>query len=180
MDSRKDMTKRLIADGFKALMLRYPFEKIFIMMITNEAGIRRPSFYNHFQDKYDLLAWIVETDVIAPAGEPLRRGDGVVALRTIFAGLVEDAAFYRKAFTVTGQNGFEDSFTDAVQHLLLENAALTPAAGYAGLLSEKTVARFSAICLVSTVKHWLESPRAASVDELVDAYLYLVSHSAWM
>ena len=72
MDSRKDMTKRLIADGFKALMLRYPFEKISIMMITNEAGIRRPSFYNHFQDKYDLLAWIVETDVIAPAGEPLR------------------------------------------------------------------------------------------------------------
>ena len=67
MDSRKDMTKRLIADGFKALMLRYPFEKISIMMITNEAGIRRPSFYNHFQDKYDLLAWIVETDVIAPA-----------------------------------------------------------------------------------------------------------------
>ena len=39
---------------------------------------------------------------------------------------------------------------------------------------------FSAICLVSTVKHWLESPRTASVDELVDAYLYLVSHSAWM
>ena len=72
--------------------------------------------------------------------------------------------------TVTGQNGFEDSFTDAVQRLLLENAALTPAAGYAGLLSEKTVARFSAICLVSTVKHWLESPRTASVDELVDAY----------
>ena len=58
MDSRKDMTKRLIADGFKALMLRYPFEKISIMMITNEAGIRRPSFYNHFQDKYDLLARI--------------------------------------------------------------------------------------------------------------------------
>ena len=54
------------------------------------------------------------------------------------------------------------------------------AAGHAGLLSEKTVARFSAICLVSTVKHWLESPRTASVDELVDAYLYLVSHSAWM
>ena len=26
----------------------------------------------------------------------------------------------------------------------------------------------------------LESSRAASVDELVDAYLYLVSHSAWM
>ena len=122
----------------------------------------------------------METDVVAPAGEPLRRGDGGGALRTIFAGLVEDSAFYLKAITVTGQNGFEDSFADAVQRLLLENAALAPAAGHAGLLSEKTVARFNAICLISTVRHWLESSRAASVDELVDAYLYLVSHSAWM
>lgn len=165
MDSRKDLTKRLIADSFKAMLLRYPFEKISIMMITNEAGIRRPSFYNHFQDKYDLLAWIVETDVIAPAGEPLRRGDGVGALRTIFAGLMEDRAFYRKAFAVTGQNGFEDSFAGA---------------GHTGLLSEKTVARFNAICLVSTVKNWLDSAHTASVDELVDAYLYLVSHSTWI
>ena len=180
MDNRKDLTKRLIADGFKTLLLRCPFEKISIMMITNEAGIRRPSFYNHFQDKYDLLAWIAETDVIAPAAEPLRRGNGVGALRTIFTGLVEESAFYRKAFTVTGQNGFEDSFADAVQRLLLENAALAPAAGHTGLLSEKTVARFNAICLVSTVKHWLESGRASGVDELVDAYLYLVSHSVWM
>ena len=180
MDSRKDLTKRLIADSFKAMLLRYPFEKISIMMITNEAGIRRPSFYNHFQDKYDLLAWIVETDVIAPAGEPLRRGDGVGALRTIFAGLMEDRAFYRKAFAVTGQNGFEDSFADAVQRLLLENTGLMPSAGHTGLLSGKTVARFNAVCLVSTVKHWLDSAHTASVDELVDAYLYLVSHSTWI
>ena len=74
MDSRKDLTKRLIADSFKAMLLRYPFEKISIMMITNEAGIRRPSFYNHFQDKYDLLAWIGETDVIGGAAAPRRRG----------------------------------------------------------------------------------------------------------
>lgn len=179
MDHRKEITKRLIADGFKVLLLRYPFEKISIAMITNEAGIRRPSFYNHFQDKYDLLAWIAETDVIAPAGEYLRRGDGVGALRTIFAGLMEDAPFYRKAFTVTGQNGFEDSFADAVQRLLLENTALAPAASHNGLLSEKTVVRYNAICLVSTVKHWLESARTATVDELVEAYLYLVSHSVW-
>lgn len=42
MDSRKDMTKRLIADGFKALMLRYPFEKISIN-VNNERGRDPPS-----------------------------------------------------------------------------------------------------------------------------------------
>ena len=179
MDTRKDLTKRLIADGFKALLLRTPFEKISIMMITNEAGIRRPSFYNHFQDKYDLLAWIVETEAVAPAGTALRAGDGVGALRTIFSALVDDAAFYRKAFAVTGQNGFEESFVDAVQKLLMNNLPLTPASSHAQLLSARTIARFNAVCLVSTVKHWLESGRVSSVDELIDAYLYLISHSVW-
>ena len=179
MDSRKELTKRLIADGFKALLLRYPFEKISIMMITNEAGIRRPSFYNHFQDKYDLLAWIADTEAVTPAGEALRQGDGTEALRIIFSALVEDAAFYRKAFTVTGQNGFEDSFVDAVQKLLMNNLPLETAGGQAALLSARTIARFDAVCLVSTVKNWLESGRESTVDELIEAYLYLVSHSVW-
>ena len=93
---------------------------------------------------------------------------------------MEDAAFYRKAFTVTGQNGFEDSFTDAVQHLLLENAALTPAAGYAGLLSGKNGGALQRHLPRVHGEALAGKPRAASVDELVDAYLYLVSHSAWM
>ena len=180
MDSRKYLTKRLIANGFKALLLRYPFEKISIMMITNEADIRRPSFYNHFQDKYDLLAWIVENDVVLPAAEPLRAGNGTLALRTIFSGIIEDAAFYRKAFAVTGQNGFEDSFVDAVQRLFLDNLTLTAKTRQTDLLSARTIARFNAVCLVSTVKSWLESGgQVTNVDELVDAYFYLVSHSVW-
>ena len=109
-----------------------------------------------------------------------RPGGRVGALRAMAAGRMEDRAFYREAFAVPGQDGFEDSFADAVQRLLLENTGLTPGAGHTGLLSEKTVARFNAICLVSTVKNWLDSAHTAGVDELVDAYLYLVSHSTWI
>ncbi|MBQ3277387.1 MAG: TetR/AcrR family transcriptional regulator C-terminal domain-containing protein [Oscillospiraceae bacterium] len=179
MDNRKDLTRRLIAGSFRELMLRCPFEKISILMITGEAGIRRPTFYNHFQDKYDLLEWIVDNDVVAPAEAPLRAGDSREALRVLFTRLTEDAAFYRKAFAVTGQNGFEEAFTARMRDMLLRARGDGAAPERDELVSERIVAGFNAVCFVSVVKNWLDAGVESSVEELIDAYLYLVTHSVW-
>ena len=60
MDTKKDLTKELLADCFRELMLTTPFDKITIKMITDRAGLIRPTFYKHFQDKYEVLEWIFE------------------------------------------------------------------------------------------------------------------------
>ena len=177
MEKRTELTRQLIADSFKALMLRHPFEKISILMIANEAGIRRPSFYNHFQDKYDLLTWIVDTEVIAPAEEPLRAGDRREALHRLFTQLADNALFYRRAFTVNGQNGFEGSFILRMRELLLRSVPIS--GGVSELLPPSDVAHFHAVCFVSVVRSWLESGKSISPEELTDAYLYLVTHSVW-
>lgn len=52
---RKKMTKALIGESLKVLMRNHPFEKITIKMITDEAGVIRPTFYNYFCDKYESL-----------------------------------------------------------------------------------------------------------------------------
>ena len=54
MDSRINVDQRL-AESFKQLLIKNPIEKITIKDITDGAGVIRPTFYNHFQDKYDLL-----------------------------------------------------------------------------------------------------------------------------
>ncbi|MFQ9389086.1 MAG: hypothetical protein ACLR1V_10125 [Coprococcus sp.] len=41
---RKKMTKALIGESLKVLMHDHPFEKITIKMITDEAGVIRPTF----------------------------------------------------------------------------------------------------------------------------------------
>lgn len=41
---RKKMTKALIGESLKVLMRNHPFEKITIKMITDEAGVIRPTF----------------------------------------------------------------------------------------------------------------------------------------
>ena len=56
-----------LAESFKELASRHPIEKITIKDITDKAGVIRPTFYNHFQDKYELIEWIVMEQIIRPA-----------------------------------------------------------------------------------------------------------------
>ena len=55
----KSAIDTLLAESFKELALKQPIEKITIKEITDKAGVIRPTFYNHFADKYALLEYIV-------------------------------------------------------------------------------------------------------------------------
>ena len=57
MHPKKEL-KILLAESFKELVLEKLVEKITIKEITDRAGVTRVTFYNHFQDKYELLEWI--------------------------------------------------------------------------------------------------------------------------
>ena len=57
-------TEKALADSLKKLMSSHPINKIKIQMITDDCGLSRHTFYNHFQDIYDLLAWIYKNEVI--------------------------------------------------------------------------------------------------------------------
>ena len=43
-------------------------------MITDGAGVIRPTFYKHFQDKYELIEWIVMEQIIRPAAPLIENG----------------------------------------------------------------------------------------------------------
>ena len=66
-----EITKLWIADKMKELMKTKSLDKIRITEICRLAEIQRPTFYYHFKDKYDLVAWIFfsdayKTDVLSP------------------------------------------------------------------------------------------------------------------
>ena len=60
----KNAVDTLLAESFKELTLKQPIEKITIKEITDKAGVIRPTFYNHFQDKYELIEWIIISQII--------------------------------------------------------------------------------------------------------------------
>ena len=63
MEKKKEMTKDLLTNSFKTLILKYPFEKITVRMITDGAGVIRPTFYKYFQDKYEIPEYILEKNI---------------------------------------------------------------------------------------------------------------------
>ena len=52
-----------LQESFKKLILKHNFDKITIKMITDDAGLIRPTFYNHYADKYEVLEEIFYNDI---------------------------------------------------------------------------------------------------------------------
>lgn len=63
----------------------------------------RPTFYNHFQDKYELLEWIIDTQLIAPAEPLIQNGMVNEALVLLFSNIEKEKEFYQKASRLEGQ-----------------------------------------------------------------------------
>ena len=53
-----ERTKKWIAEAAKKLLVHKPIESIHVTEICRAAEIKRPTFYYHFKDKHELMAWI--------------------------------------------------------------------------------------------------------------------------
>jgi AcrR family transcriptional regulator len=65
-----ERTKNWIADALRRLLARKPIEQVRVTEICREADVSRPTFYYHFEDKYDLMAWMIcqsalDTDILS-------------------------------------------------------------------------------------------------------------------
>ena len=56
-------TKELLAESLKDLAQLKPVDKITVKELTQNCGLPSPTFYNHFHDKYELMAWIYNQKV---------------------------------------------------------------------------------------------------------------------
>lgn len=93
-----EITKLWIADKMRELMKYKSIDKIRVTEICRAAEIERPTFYYHFKDKYDLVAWMfygdaADTDVlsVASAAEGMNR-------------MKREILFYKRAYEDSSQN----------------------------------------------------------------------------
>ena len=62
-------TKHLLADALKVLMIKKPLQKITIKELTDSCSVNRQTFYYHFDDIYQLLAWIYKSEAVSLAAD---------------------------------------------------------------------------------------------------------------
>jgi len=64
MDARTIKTKSAINEAFIDLLSKYSFDKITVQEICEKAGVNRVTFYNHYEDKYDLFVEYLDNTII--------------------------------------------------------------------------------------------------------------------
>lgn len=175
------MVDVLLAESFKELACRQPVEKITIKAITDRAGVIRPTFYNHFQDKYELLEWIIKKDIIEPTHPLFQNGMTEQAMHLMLAALERDKEFYCMVVKTQGQNSFASIAQKCIQELLeqLFDTKLKAAAKKAKSkwLTKEHLAAYYAQSLCYLVVNWMQSGMVLPAKEMTDVYIYIMKHS---
>ncbi len=179
MERRRKMTKSLISDSLKSLMQSHPFEKITIKMITDAAGVIRPTFYNYFCDKYEVLEWIFVDEIVDKVQALFDQKMYQEGLKMIFVCIKNDSRFYKRAFEVTGQNSFEDIVSKHLYDLfmsVLERSFIRPRTDNQ-LVTKSLIAHHYSLMLLNLLRSWVGGElQNFSTDEMVDAYIFLCTH----
>ena len=176
---KKELTKRLLGESFRNLLDTTPFEKITIHMITDDAGVIRPTFYHYFKDKYEVVEWLFEEEVGNPVREILSSGMLKEAAKVFFVKLDENRGYYRKIFEISGQNSFieileRDIYTvlfDVIKEKKLRRNEVPK------VLTDEVLASYYTMTTVNIVKAWVKTDMDISTTELADSYAYLLLHS---
>lgn len=79
MERKSELTKALLGEKFKELVAKKGFEKLTIKIITDAAGVIRPTFYNYFQDKYEVMEWLLWEDVFKEVSELMSKNSNGVS-----------------------------------------------------------------------------------------------------
>ena len=78
------ITKKRIAKAFALLLEKKEFDKISVSNIMELSGIRRQTFYNYFLDKFDLIEWILKTDLQEQVTDNLEYISGLQLVKELF------------------------------------------------------------------------------------------------
>lgn len=175
----KSAIDTLLAESFKELALKQPIEKITIKEITDKAGVIRPTFYNHFQDKYDLLEWIIDKELLEPVEPLIQNGMINEALVLLFGSIERDKEFYTRASRLEGQNSFGSIAQSCVERVLLQvikGQAEGRKSRYVWLTPER-IAEYYAQSMCYVVITWIRSGMTISSRELAEIYNYMIKRS---
>ena len=170
-----NITKRALAAALKELMEEMPFDKISVAQICERCDMHRKSFYYHFKDKYDLLNWIFDSEIISviqSAGTALDYDAYFAFIQDFLTYFYKNKDFYRKAFQIRGQNAFRDHFQEYIRPLIRFRFEI--------LLQDPHIDEFDidifADVTLCIIERWLQNGAKLPPEQIVSKLKLLIQH----
>jgi probable dihydroxyacetone kinase regulator len=171
------ITKQAISSGLKTLMNQKGFDKITISDITKCCGLNRQTFYYHFQDKFELLNWIFNNEVITVLTEGLTLDNWQDNLYRMLRVMEDNKIFYQNAINQSFQNEFSAYLIEIATGLfcnIIDNIA-----GDRNINGEdkKFIAEFYSFGVVGLIVSWAKDGMKKSASIMIRQISTLVNDS---
>ena len=152
--------KETIAGTFAEMAKRRSVDKITVKDLVEACGISRQTFYYHFQDITDVIAWMLERRIRQALEAGLQEQDSESALRHLIAAAAENRVLIARLSRSRRREQIEVLTLDAIQAYLTElvrQRGLAPQLHYAG--TERLV-RFAAYGTSGVILELCSQPEA--------------------
>ncbi len=177
-NTRKTMEEQLV-DSFIELASRRTIDKITIKDITDLAGVRRATFYNHFQDKYELLEWIIKNHLLGRVDVLIENGMLKEAIIVVGRNILRYKEFFKNAARLTGQNSFESIVERGIVEMFLEHFFKNPNAHNARnpWITPERIAGYYAHGMTYIFLMWIGADMIVPPEEMAEVYAYIEDKS---
>ncbi|MCR1951162.1 MULTISPECIES: TetR/AcrR family transcriptional regulator C-terminal domain-containing protein [Clostridium] len=122
--SNSQITEMALANALKKLMNKHSINKITVKEVTDECGITRRTFYNHFNDTYELLEWIYEHEVIEELEQYYNLDGWKTAITIVLQYTIDNKKICLNTFNSLGRDHLEkflyNIFYNALQGVTLD------------------------------------------------------------
>lgn len=158
-----DRTKLLLADELKAMSAAMPISRIRVSMLCQRCGVDRRTFYYHFRDVYDLVAWIF--DRVIDEFQDFRGGrPNLQGMTKILKRFREEDVFYRRALTEDSQNALGRHFLSSTKELY--NTALQVRLGRELTEEERFTVAYHCFGSLGVIRHWIINESNTTAEQI--------------
>jgi len=172
-----EMTKNLLADSLKNLMLTKPLNKITVQEIVDGCTLNRRTFYYHFQDIYDLLEWIYKKEAIAELQKHATYNTWQEGFLKLFIYIQTNKEICFCAFHSLGREHLE-SFLYSVTYQLIQHVVNTQTGDMQVDDNHKNfLANFYALAFLGLVNQWMKNGMKEQPEKIIEALSIMVRGS---
>ena len=153
-------TRKLLSTTLKSIMKEKDLSKISISEVAEAAKVNRKTFYYHFNDIYDLLAWTLETEAINLVRSFDLTVDYKKAIKITLDYMEQNSEFMDNVMKSYARNevrhflykDLHDIFLKTIKDIAKRNNAFIEKE-YADFISG-----FSTEAMVGMIMHWVSNP----------------------
>ncbi|RCW76924.1 TetR/AcrR family transcriptional regulator [Saliterribacillus persicus] len=166
IDPRVKKTRRSLKSAFVELIGEKGFDAITIQDISAKAEINRVTFYQHYQDKYDLLEKTIEDmlqnliqnvspesreDLIAKKDEPS------VVFLNLFQFVYDHRIFFTTMFGENGVPTFQYRMSKTVQQFVSETIEELTLTVHERKVPKEIIVHYVTAASIGLITYWIET-----------------------